>query len=212
MKRFVFAVVSLLVFLLWQGRAYAHPHTWIEFDIRVTFDDQGRVTGLHQTWLFDAYYTMFVVEGAEKLTGAEQQDALNALLAENLKNLAEYRYFTHIYSGETPLETKIAENAATRMAGDRLEMSFFLPLAEPVEARELAVSYQIYDPTYYVEMLHYTGKDSITLDGAAGCQAKLIEANPDPSETLYASSLAQSETGYDGLGKLFAETATIKCG
>jgi len=206
------AVLSLLCVLLWQGRAYAHPHTWIEFDIRVVFDDQGHVTGLHETWLFDEYYTMFVVEGAEKLTGTEQQDALNALLAENLKNLAEYKYFTHIYSGETPLETKIAENAATRMTGDRLEMSFFLPLVEPVGARELAVSYQIYDPTYYVEMLHYKGKDSITLDGATDCAAKLNEANPDPSETLYASSLAQSETGYDGLGKLFAETAIIKCG
>ncbi len=212
MKRPLLAILSLLCVLLWHNRAWAHPHTWIEFDIRVTFDNQGRITGLHQTWLFDAYYTMFVVEGAEKLTGADRQEALNALMVENLKNLAEYKYFTHIYSGETPLETKVAESAATKMADDRLEMSFFVPLAEPVEARELAVTYQVYDPTYYVEMLHFKGKDSITLDGAANCVAKLIEANPDPSETLYASSLSQSETGYDGLGKLFAETATVRCG
>lgn len=194
--------------------AKAHPHTWIDYIVQVKFDDKGRITGLHETWLFDAYYTMFVVEGAQKLAnGAPPQESLDAVLAENIKNLGEYAYFTHVHSGETRLKTELATDATTRMVGDRLEMSFFVPLSEPIEANDLAFVYSIYDPSYYVEMLHVKGKGSVELVGAPkGCKYALKKPNPTMSETMFAASIPPSEQGYDGLGRVFAETVRVTCG
>lgn len=214
MKRLIAVLAVLCALPLLPGRSEAHPHTWIDYTVKVVFDASGKITGLHETWLFDAYYTMFVVEGAQKLkNGAPPQEALDALLANNIKNLGEYHYFTHMRSGDTELKTVLARDAKTRMVGDRLEMSFFVPLSEPVEAKDLAFNYAIYDPTYYIEMLHAKGDGSIALDGApAACKARKKTPNPSMSDTMYAASLPPSEKGDNGLGRLFAETVRVTCG
>lgn len=214
MKRWWGALVLACALIGLPSIAKAHPHTWIDYTVRVVFDAEGRIAGLHEMWLFDAYYTMFVVEGARKLAdGAPAQEALDAVLAENIKNLGEYAYFTHVHSGETRLKTELATDAKTRMVGDRLEMSFFVPLAAPVEAKGLPFTYSIYDPSYYVEMLHVKGDGSITLENASKtCAADKKTPEPTMSETMYAASLPPSEQGYDGLGRVFAETVTVTCG
>lgn len=214
MKRFATVLTLVCLWLLPTSAAKAHPHTWIDVDVRVVFDAEGRVTGLRQMWLFDAYYSMFVVEGAPKSAdGTVEQAALDALLAQNLKGLSEANYFTYIYSGEAVLGTGMARDGASRMVEDRLEMTFFVPLDEPVEATDLALRYKIYDPSYYVEMLHLNGAESVELVSAPGnCRLTLQKPEPSESDFMYAASLSQTETGYDGLGQLFAETVSVTCG
>jgi ABC-type uncharacterized transport system substrate-binding protein len=209
-----FAIIGFAMALLFSGKATAHPHAWIDVSIKVVFDDQGQVTALEQTWLFDEFYSMFVMEGAMQLGGGvPSQEALDALLAENMKNLAEYRYFSEALSGETELQFAPPENAATRESHGRLEMSFKLPLQQPVAADAIPLTYAIYDPTYYIEMLHAEKSDAIVLQNAPdGCEANLIEPTPDEAEVLYAAALGQSETGFDGLGRVFAERVMVTCG
>lgn len=193
--------------------AKAHPHAWIDVSVRVLFDDAGNFRGIHQTWLFDDFYSMFVLEGAMQIGGGTpSQAALDQLLAENMKNLGEYDFFTEIRSGETQLSTADPLNAETRIVGNRLEMSFELPLVERARIDDMPMSYAIYDPTYYIEMVHAKGDDVITVENAPGsCTVDLQQPSPDPEQTLYAASLGPSETGSDGLGRIFAETVTVTC-
>ena len=205
----------LLIMLLWVPvPAKAHPHAWIDVSVTVLLDDDGRVRGLHQTWLFDDFYSAFVMEGAISIGGGKvSQEALEVLLKENMNNLAEYNYFTEITSGESPLATLPPVNATTRVVGNRLEMAFEVPLAEPVTVDAIPVNYAIYDPTYYIEMVHIESDDNVTFDKtSSSCSAIIAQPNPDPEKFLYANSLDQSEQGYDGLGRYFAEVVTITCG
>lgn len=205
------AIASLLICA--PAPASAHPHAWIDVSVTVLLDDDGRVRGLHQKWLFDDFYSVFVMEGALEIGGGKvSQEALEALMAENMKNLAEYDYFTEISSGENRLAMLEPVNGTTQMIENRLEMAFEVPLAEPVPVNDIPLNYRVFDPTFYVEMVHVESNDNVTFsDPAASCSAEIQQPDPDPEKLLYASSLDQSEKGYDGLGRYFAEIVTVKC-
>ena len=213
--RFPMIIVSFVAVLLVLSPvpAKAHPHAWIDVTVTVLLDDDGRVRGLHQTWLFDDFYSAFVMEGAMTIGGGKvSQEALDSLLAENMGNLAEYDYFTEVASGENQLEMAPPINATTQLVGNRLQMAFEVPLASAITANDIPFNYRIYDPTFYVEMVHAETDDNVTFsDASAPCTAVITEPNPDPEKFLFASSLDQSEQGYDGLGRYFAEVVTVTC-
>ncbi len=207
------AVIGMAVMLLSAKPADAHPHAWIDVSVNLVFDAAGRVTELHQTWLFDDFYSMFVMEGAVAIGGGEpSQEALDDLMRQNMINLAEYSYFTEAKSGEVLLSFGTPFNLATGLSGSRLEMSFALPIVDPPIAAGMPFSYSIYDPTYYIEMLHTKAEDKITLqNGPAGCAAVLEQPEPDPEQVMFAAALGPTEDGPVGLGQIFAETVRVSC-
>ena len=199
--------------LLVSVRAEAHPHAWIDLSVRVIFGADGRVAALRQTWLFDDFYSLYVLDGAEEKGAMPSQEGLDALMVSNMKNLADYKYFTQLSSGETPLSFGDPTNMATRMNGKRLEMTFELPLTAPVHADDIAFTYAIFDPTYYIEMLHAKADDAVALIGAPdGCKATINEPNPDPDQIILAASLAQEDTSGGEIGRFFAQDVRVTCG
>ncbi len=192
----------------------AHPHVWADVRVRVLFDDKGRVRALHQYWLFDDYYSAFVLSGADmNKDGKPDQAALAAVLAENMKNLKEYDYFSRTWSGDVRIKTGEPGDLATTVKDNRLEMSFVLPLAEPVTASDLPFRYAIFDPTYYIEMVHAEADDAVTFDaGAKGCKADIRQPNPNPEQVALAASLDRTQSAGDTLGMFFAETVYVTCG
>lgn len=195
------------------GPAAAHPHAWIDLAIEVHFDASGRVTGLRETWLFDDYYTAFATEGFDQDgDGRPDQAKIDELMAENLRNLAEYDYFTRVESGGARLGLGAAADAVVRMQGARLELTFWLPLAVPAEA-QAGVEYAIFDPTFYIEMLHVEQGEPVRLVGApAGCRHRLTPPSPNLETVALAQALDQTQSAGDGLGIHFAERVSIRCG
>ncbi len=194
------------------GHAIAHPHTWIDVTVEVVFE-QGKAVGLRETWLFDDYYTAYATEGMDE-DGDGQPDArrLRALLEENMSNLAEYTYFTQVTRGGNDVAFAEVAEMSSRMAGTRLEMSFLLPLATPLDVGGPGMVYGIFDPTYYIEMLHAETRDAIRLTGApAGCSTKLDKPKPTAEATSLAASLDRLQSAGDTLGAIFAERVTIRC-
>lgn len=210
----ILATILVLMLCLAPLPSKAHPHAWIDVTVKVLLDDDGRVRGLHQTWLFDDFYSLFVMEGALEIGGGKiSQPALEALLAENMKNLAEYNHFTEISSGENKLSMLPPINATTQVIDKRLEMAFEIPLSDPVSADDIPLKYSIYDPTYYIEMVHVDSDVAVTFNNAnTSCVANITQPQPDPEKLLYANSLGQSEQGFNGLGQFFAEAVTVTCG
>lgn len=192
----------------------AHPHVWADVKVQVLFDDKGQVHALHQYWLFDDYYSAFVISGADmNKDGKPDQAALDEVLAENMKNLKEYNYFSRAWSGDVRIETGEPSDLATGVSGNRLQMSFVLPLAEPVAANDLPFRYAIFDPTYYIEMVHAESEDAVTLVSAPeACKSEIRQPNPNPEQVSLAASLDRTQSAGDTLGLFFAETVYVTCG
>lgn len=211
------AVVALLLggfFSFPPGTAQAHPHAWIDLTVRVLFDDMGRARALEENWLFDDYYTVFVTEGATlNKDGSPDQASLDAVMKENMKNLAAYHYFTEVRSGDVPVEIGTATDTSTRMDKGRLALTFVVPFKVPVTVTDMPLRYALFDPSYYIEMLHAEVPHPVTLVGApAGCAAELIKPNPNPDQVMLAAALDRSQSGGNGLGKFFSEEVRVTCG
>ena len=199
----------LVASLALPGAALAHPHGWIDVQTRLLFDDGGRITGIEQAWLFDQLYSAFILEefAAE---GQSVDDGLAELAQADIAALAEYDYFTRLKQDGEAVALGRVERFANGLAADRIWLRFELPLAAPLDVDAAEVRYAIYDPTYFIEILH-AGAPAVYLEGRAGCTFELIPPDP-PSEMVWlAAALDRGQSGGDGLGVHFAEWVVVTC-
>ena len=211
MSRFWRLVLLLLASFFVTQNALAHPHAWIDLRSRVLLNDEGQVYAFEFEWLFDDYYTVLVAE--ELGLGQEPTAAyLDQITKRNLTNLQDYDYFTAItYDGE-----RQAVGEVTRYESDlhdgRLWMQFELPLTQPLDPKTGEVSFAVYDPTYWIEILHLEGEPIFfSGEGADQCFGDIIQPNPTLDQVTLAAAIDRDETGGDDLGELFAETVALRC-
>lgn len=209
--RHALALGLILLALLTAPRlALAHPHSWIDLRSEVLTDAQGRVTGLKQYWLFDPLYTSYVV--ADMPAGMVTDEALQALKDRNLSELAAFAFFTDARKDGERLQVSLEGAGRGGLRDDRLWMEFTLRFDQPVDPATAEFTYAIYDPTYYIEMLHLDGEPVMIGDtGTARCFGDIQPPNPSPATIALAASLDQTQSAGDGLGVLFAETVILTC-
>jgi ABC-type uncharacterized transport system substrate-binding protein len=205
--------IAMAAFAAMNTEARAHPHAWIDLRTSPVFDKAGRVSGLKVHWTFDEFYTLFTIEVIDPDgDGTADAELVRELAKENLKNLADYSYFTYFkVDGEQPDYDTVTEYDSY-LEADRLVMTFTVPLAEPVDPVAKPVSYAVYDPTYYIEIFH-TDPEAAALGNEAPerCKLRLEPPSPDPEMVSLAASLDQTESAGDGLGEFFAERVFLDC-
>jgi ABC-type uncharacterized transport system substrate-binding protein len=189
----------------------AHPHAWIDLRSRVLLDDAGRVKAFEFAWLFDDYYTVLVAEELG-LGGTPSKEYLDEIASRNLTNLREYDYFTAVtHAGERQAIADVT-TYETEVHDGRLWMRFEVPLEEPIDPRAGEVTFSVYDPTYWIEILHLEA-EPILFSGhdAESCIGEIIQPNPTIEQVTLANALDKDETAGEGLGELFAETVKVSC-
>jgi ABC-type uncharacterized transport system substrate-binding protein len=207
-------IASLVLLGFWLPFSVTgHPHNWIDLRIEARFDSDGRVTGLYQQWLFDDYYSVFITEDMDgDGDGKPDRSRLEALRETIFGNLADPNFFTQIEQMSQNVPCSPVTQGAITMRGHRLEISFFLPFESPLDPRLAPLTYRVFDPSYYIEMLHAEAKDAIVLrDAPDGCRHRVERPTPDPEKVAYAASLPAGQNGGNDLGKFFAEKVTIEC-
>ncbi|MGD9164876.1 MAG: DUF1007 family protein [Chromatiales bacterium] len=209
---------SLIVTLILSGvmlpfTVKAHPHNWIDLRIEARFDTNGRVTGLYQRWLFDDYYSVFITEGMDgDDDGKPDRSQLESLRMTMFSNLAAFNFFSHIEQEDHDVPCSPVTQGAIAMRNHRLEISFFLPFESPRDPSITPLTYRVFDPSYYIEMIHAEAKDAISLrDAPDECRHHVVQPSPDPEKVAYAASLPASQSGGNDLGKFFAEKVVIEC-
>ncbi|MEM9122097.1 MAG: DUF1007 family protein [Pseudomonadota bacterium] len=164
--------------------ASAHPHVYIDMISAPVFNQVGQMTALSVDWTFDEFYSLFATaalspppaDASEPTAPNPPKDILLELAKANLDNLKSVDYFTFVsVNGDQPNYGPI-ETYDSEMRGGRLAMSFILPLAAPVDPRTAHVSYAVYDPTFYIEVLHWSG----------------VEPSADPSLAQSCTAIAAS--------------------
>lgn len=211
MSRLPLGLVALALSFGWTAPATPHPHSWIDLESRMIFDDAGRLAAVELDWLFDAFYTAFIAD--EFTTAGKPASAfLEEIAAENLANLRAYDYFTRIEQDGRRLALGDVTRFQTQIDGERLRLVFTVPLAQPIAPMGSLVTFAVYDPTYYIEVL-YTDGAVPALDGLASdaCSLFVMPPTPTPEQVAMAFMLDASQTGEDGLGRHFAELAQLDC-
>ncbi|TVP86940.1 MAG: DUF1007 family protein [Thioalkalivibrio sp.] len=204
--------LPILALLLFGGTLSAHPHAWIDLRVSVLFNADGDVKALRQEWAFDPTYSHLLLEDlAVDQPDLDLDAALELMTGRMLGNLSEYGYFTEIEVGERRLEPGPARNGSLDLRQRRLHLQFELPLeaARPEATRPL--NYRVYDPTYWIEILH-DQDDVIHLADGGGCSTRIQPARPEPWLVAYAATLERDQRApIEDLGRRFAEVVSIEC-
>lgn len=205
------ALTVLSVIAALAGSATAHPHVWIDLRTTVILDDGGRVSAIRQEWLFDPIYSAYAAGGVDAETD-EGRRALAGLIADSMTGLHDYDYFMRVRSdGERQNFAAATDYAATLREG-RLLYRFTVPLSEPLDPTAHDLDVAVFDPTYYIEMLHLEG-DVVAFEGANpnGCGARILAPTPDMETVIMAQSLDKNAQPDNTLGAQFAELVMVQC-
>lgn len=195
--------------------AAAHPHAWIDLETRLSLAAPGTLQAIEQTWLFDEYYTAFVANDFAKdpeSRGLTGEAMLLELASANLARLRAYDYFTEVRTDATRVETDTVTGFETGMRGHRIWLRFTLPLTTPVPLAAGPVRIRIFDPSYWIEMLHPNAA-AVRIDGpgADACRVRIVPAQPTMEQIFLAGAIDRDAEAPDNLGSLFAETLTLTC-
>ncbi len=209
-----FAALVLAVLLAVSApapHAHAHPHVWIDLKTELVFSPEAKITGLTIDWTFDELYTAFIIEdvgGAKAL----DDEKLTGIGRKNLANLREYNYFAEFLVDGAAQEFATPETFDVGLRDGRLWMRFTVPLAAPVTPNGKRISYAVYDPSYYVSILHGSARDAaLPADAPAGCEIALEEPNPSSESLSLAQSLDRMDIAPQSYGALFAERIRLTC-
>lgn len=195
----------------------AHPHGWVDVSVKVMTNAQGHAVALQQRWRLDPFYSQLVMEELGAAQGDEPMAArLDQLGVEIRRTLAPKHYFTHVTQAGQPIELGEVDDFTTLARGGRVELMFRLPLSTPLRLEEAPMRYRIYDPTYYLEVVHEADRETPRPDALTvakdDCSTRIIAADPDPAKVAEAASLDRGEQAREeGLGRFFAETGEIRC-
>lgn len=176
--KFRFALILASLIGILSSAASAHPHVWVEAHEDVLFNKDGLVTGIRSTWLFDEMYSAFAVQGLEKDGKLATPEELAPLAKTNVDSLAEFDYFTFAKSGGVALKfDKPIDYGLSETPERRVVLRFTLPLKTPAKVARF-LTFQVYDPTYFVDF-ELAAKDPVAMSGApAGCSQSVLGANP----------------------------------
>ena len=206
---------ALLLLGLLPGLALAHPHGWIDIRVRLVTDDEGHLEALHQSWRMDPFYSLVLIEELSRTEGG-LETGLDQLGGEIRSNLAPFDFFTELKIGDDRLSLGEVTEYTVMERGGRVEFIFLLPLAAAQALNEQTLQYQVFDPSYYLEVVHEAEgntprEDALTIAGELSCTTRIVPANPDPERIMEAAMLDVNDEAEPGLGRHFAETGVVKC-
>lgn len=206
----------IALMLLPAGLVSAHPHSWIDLSVRAIADDDGRLVALEQAWRLDPFYSAILIEELQADKDG-MPAALDKLGGDMLQSLAPQGFFTEAEIDGQALEFAPVTEATVLNNGGRVVLHFRLPLVEPTPLDGHLLTYRVYDPSYYVEVLHESEDGSHPLPAALvppaslNCRHQIQPATPDPDKVFAASALDRTDTAAPGLGRFFAETGEVDC-
>lgn len=209
--RVVHRIAGGLMIAMVSSGAAAHPHAWIDFRTEPVVNDAGAIIGLRQHWLFDVYYTLFIVESLQAEAGAVEDAALMEIAQTSLTNLHPFDYFTEVSQGDLEVGFEAATGLETGLDGEALWMTFTVPFVQPLSPADGPIRYRVYDPEFYVEMRHMDDGPIHLAGDLASCRATVVDGEPSIEQTLFAASLDATVSPGFNLGEAFAQTATVDC-
>jgi ABC-type uncharacterized transport system substrate-binding protein len=193
--------------------AAAHPHVWVSARAQLIFDAKGEIEAIRHAWTFDEMYSAFVTEGHGKDGQLMTKEELAPLAKTNVESLAEFDYFTFARVANAKIEFGMPIDYSLEEREDkRVTLRFTLPLKIPASAAK-AFSFQVYDPTYFVDF-EMEQQDPVGMAGAPkGCSVNVLGSKPlaaEDTKKLTESFFSGLSPGYD-FGIKLASRIIVAC-
>ena len=167
--------------------AGAHPHVFIDAVVEVIFDDSGRMSAVHEVWLFDYDAGDILKVEADALgnrDGRAEPEELALLASNNKLNwMAVGNYFTRVTFAGRAVEHLPPAEIDVRLERSRVAIEFTLPLAEPLPVTADA-GVDVFDGEYYYDFEF--GADPVRAVGLPEpCGvSRRTQANVDPMAVM----------------------------
>lgn len=208
---FIFFVLTLI-----SSNVSAHPHNWITLKSEFLINEKGELTVVRSHWEFDIYFSMMTI-AAVMNEATVQPNSLQLLGDDMINNMESYKYFSLLkvdnksipLGRPLPYQLNITTNKEEQQ---QLVLTMDFKFAKPIPLNNKEVSWQVFDPTYFIDMRHQDAS-KITITNAQGIECKKRIVLPDPTDDMidYAMSLDRMQTETQGLGQSFAEKVLIQC-
>lgn len=192
------------------GPAAAHPHVFMETQLEVLRDVEGRAISLRVTWTYDPFFSLVLItergldpDGDGRLTATETA----ALQGFDMNWEPGFQGDTYAFAGGQAVPLSGPRDGVARYEGGRIISSHFRDLARPVAGLLVVKNY---DPTYYTE---YTIREVV----AEGCKTEIIAPNLTEAERELQAALAEIpadvdvEFGFPEVGAVFAQEVQVTC-
>ena len=191
--------------------ALGHPHMWVDLQSRVVLNIDDGSVAIQQVWLFDDFFSTSVIEDASRDPGGTSA-GIQKEIERITEALKPYNYYTEIIMGGKNLSSTLVGDVTWEVIQSRIKMRFTLAANESSISNVQGWSYAIFDPTYYIEMLHVEGVP-ITIDGdlARKCSSWIEQPNPSADAVALSQSTTLDNNADDTVGRFFAETVHVSC-
>lgn len=206
-----YARIAWALFATSLSTAEAHPHMWIDLKSEIIIQDQTLVSAIYQEWLFDDFFSASLIEEASQ-NPKGREVGIKAVVEEILDNLEPHDYFTLINVNGKKISSNPIKSFEVDVRENRVWVSFSLPISKEVDITAQSLAYSVFDPTFYIEMLHFEGETvSFTGDVPTSCSTKIDQPNPSTEAVLLSRSPDLDKVPNQSIGRLFAETVVVNC-
>ena len=208
---FKFYLLSLIFYFFLITNSYSHPHMWIDLFTKIVINEKGLVTSINQKWLFGEFFSASLIDDIVKNKKGINKE-IKEEISKILVNLEEYDYFTNIKVDNIKSRIGKVNKFNAGIEDTRIWIEFDVPLIKPVNIQTKNLTYSIFDPTYYIEMLHLEdAKINFIGNKPNNCSANIIQPNPTEEAIILSKSPTIDVTPDKSIGKLFAELIYISC-
>jgi len=207
MKRVYAALISFLL----PSVLAAHPHIFIETGLKVIVDEDGRLEAIEVEWVYDAFYSLLVLEeysadldGDGQLT--EDEDA--RLRGFDMNWVEGYKGDLYVSRGGSSLDLAPPEHVSTELRDGQI-VTRHRRAVTAQGADGLLV--QAYDPTFYTL---YELADRVEVAGP--CLTEIVPADLDRAyasleDLLFATPQSEVERQFPEVGETFADKVWLRC-
>ena len=181
------------------------------------FGADEQLEALRISWAYDEFTTLILFESLNLDQDGDGQfnDTDRAAIIEGETN------WDSAYKGDVYLEFAgqdyplgRPEAAAVTLHNDQIEVSFDLPLSQPIKIETAPVFLRLYDPFFYYAyaIVPPTGPTDLPED----CQAQIVPFEPNAAESALQDKLAalgrEDIPAVENVGRLFSDEVQLTCG
>lgn len=211
LRLLAFCLVALAV--LAPRPAEAHPHVQVETETQLTHDASGQVSGFVHIWTFDEMYSSFATQGLDKNgDGQFSREELAELTRVNVEHLGQQKFFTIMRHERRYVSFGAVRDAWSEVVGGKLRLHFTVPLATPFAAAGRPLTFEVYDPDYFVAFTPADGEPMRLVGAPSGCR---LDYTPPRGSNAPVGSLSESFFQALGsnsnFGQQFAGRYTVTC-